>query len=261
MEYVKNRNINYSSLSKNEAYLLESIRSEDVLVFGVKEIKALTDWKKTRIYNTLSSMTKKGHIVRIKKDIYTIEDEFYNSKFKVITDAVKPSYISLWTALSYYGFTEQQVNVIQLVSTKQFADFIVRNQNVEISTFKPERFFGYKDIEGAIIAEKEKALVDSLFMLQKSGGLEEYVKCLKNAYDGLDKETFKEYIVKFDNKSLVSRMGFLLDVLDLTDQEYLKKLKGSISKGYVLLDPNGGSVEAHSSDWKIKINRDVEDIR
>lgn len=258
MDNQQNKDINYRPLSENEAHVLESIRSEDILVFGVNEIKALTGWKKTRIHNTLSTLKRKGHIVRIKKDAYTLEDEFYDKTFEVITEAVKPSYISLWTALSYHGFTEQQVNVIQLVSTKQFDDLNVRNQKIEISTLKPERFFGYKDIEDAIIADKEKSLIDGLFMLHKVGGLEEYVKCLKNGYDELNKETFREYIVKFDNKSLVSRMGFLLDVLDLADQEYLNKFKGSISKSYVLLDPRGGSIEAHDSDWKIKINRYME---
>ncbi len=38
--------MNYRTLSENEAHVLESIRSEDVFVFGVKEIKAFTDWKK-----------------------------------------------------------------------------------------------------------------------------------------------------------------------------------------------------------------------
>jgi len=117
--------------------------------------------EKNLIHNTLSSLNRKGHVVRIKKkDTYTLEDEFYDKTFKVITEAVKPSYISLWTALSYHGFTEQQVNVIQLVSSKQFDDLNVRNQKVEISTLKPGRFFGYKDIEGAVIADKEKSLVD-----------------------------------------------------------------------------------------------------
>jgi len=239
---------------------LESLRSEDLLVFGVEEIKALSGWKKTRIHNTLSSLNKKGHVVRIKKDTYTFENEFYDRTFEVITEAVKPSYISLWTALSFHGFTEQQVNMIQLVSTKQFGDLNVRNKKVEISTFKPERFFGYDDSEDAVVADKEKSLMDSLFMLHKSGGLEEYVKCLKNGYRELNEERLREYIVRFDNRSLVSRIGFLLDILDLADQGFLNKLKGNISKSYILLDPHGESVKDHNRDWNIKINRDMEEL-
>ncbi len=260
MDKQQNPGINYSSLSENEAYVVESIRSEDLLIFGVEEIKALSGWKTTRIHNTLSTLNKKGHIVRIKKDTYTLEENLFDRIFEVMTDAVKPSYISFWNALSYHGFTEQQVNLIQLVSTKQFHDMKVREKKVEISTFKPERFFGYDDRDGVIIADEEKALVDSLFIPDRCGGLEEYIKCLKNGYDGLDIDTFGEYIIRFGNKSLVSRMGFLLERLGLVDEELINKLKENRSKSFILLDPNGGPVEAHNSDWKIKINRDIEDF-
>lgn len=258
MNKQQDKNMYYISLSENEAFVMESIKSQDLIVFGVDEIKALSDWKKTRIHNTLSSLNKKGHIVRIKKDTYSLEKEFFDKIFQVITEAVKPSYISFWTSLSYHGFTDQQVNVIQLVSTKQFDNLDVRDKKVEISTFKPKRFFGYDEIDGAIMAVKEKALVDSLYMLHKSGGLDEYMKCLKNGYDELDKETFREYIIEFDNRSLVSRMGYLLDVLDLAEIGFLNTLKEYISKSYVLLDQHGGPIRSHNSDWKIKINRDME---
>lgn len=254
------KSITYRPLSENEAFVMESVKSQDLIVFGVDEIKALSSWEKTRIHNTLSSLNKKGHIIRIKKDTYSLEEKFFDKTFQAITEAVKPSYISFWTSLSYHGFTEQQVSVIQLVSTKQFDNLDVRDKKIEISTFKPKRFFGYEDIDGAIMAVKEKALVDSLYMLHKCGGLEEYMKCLKNGYDELDKETFREYITEFDNKSLVSRMGFLLDVLDLAEIKFLNKLKEHISKSYVLLDPHGGPIRSHNSDWNIKINRDVEAI-
>ena len=260
MDKQQNQGMTYRSLSENEAYALNSIRAEDLLVFGVEEIKALSGWERNRIHNTLSGLNEKGHVVRIKKDTYTLEEEFFDNTFRVITEAVKPSYITFWTALSYHGFTEQQVNMIQLVSTKQFDDLKVRKKKVEISTFKPKRFFGYDDVEGAVMAEKEKSLVDSLYMLHKSGGLEEYVKCLKNGYHELDKETFREYIVDFDNRSLVSRMGFLLDIFNLADQEYLNHLKENASQSYVLLDPHGGSTETHNSDWNIKINSEMEGL-
>lgn len=257
MKKVQNQDINYRTLSKNEAYILDQLKSEDLITFGVDEIKVLSDWKKSRIHNTVSSLEKKGHIVRIKRNTYSLEYNFLNNTFEVITDAVKPSYISLWTALSYYGFTDQQVNMIQLVSTKQYKDLTIRDKNVEISTLKPKRFFGYIEQEGIIIANKEKSLVDSLFMLDKCGGFDEYIKCLKNAYDELDKNRLKRYLIKFDNKSLISRMGFILDILDLADNKLLKDLNKNKSQSYVLLDPKGNSVRSHNSDWNIKVNREV----
>ncbi len=260
MEIRQDKNTYYSSLSKNEAKILGSVRSADLLVFGVKEIEALSDLTKISIHNTLSNLLRKGHVVRIKRDTYALEDVFFDSTFKVMTEAIKPSYISFWTALSYYGFTEQQVQTIQLVSTKQFDDLKVRNKKVEISTFDPNKFFGYVDIDGMIIAEREKALIDSLYMMHKCGGLEEYVKCIKNGFEILDKDRLERYMIRFNNKTLVSRIGFLLDELGLTDRVFLDQLKKYVSKSYVLLDPHGSTIEGHNNRWKIKINRDMEEL-
>lgn len=248
----------YNAISKNESYFLELIRSEDLLTFGVDEIKALTGWNKTRIHNTFSTLNKKNHIIKIKRGVYTLEENFHDKTFKIVTDAVKPSYISFWTALSYYGFTEQQVNIIQLVSTKQYSDFQVEGRNIRISTFKPERFYGYVDMDGMIIAEKEKSLIDSLFLMENCGGFGEYIKCLKNAYHDLDKDKFKDNLIKFDNKSMVSRMGFLLDRLDLAENSLLNKLKTRKSKSYVSLDPKGDKIMCYNNEWNIKVNRKLE---
>ena len=260
MKNSQKQNMNYKTISKNEAQLLETIRAEGLLTFGVDEIEALTNWKKTRIYNTLSTLTKKGHLVQIKRNTYTLEDEFFDKTFEVVTDAVKPSYLSFWTALSYYGFTEQQVNTIQLVSTKQIKELKVKNRNITITTFKPSRFFGYDNSEGFILAEKEKALVDSLYQLKKCGGFEEYIKCLKNGYQELDKQKYTDYLLRFDNRSLISRTGFILERLNIAKEDILKKLEEHRSKSYVLLDPNGAKVQEHDGRWNVKVNREVSQI-
>lgn len=258
MKKQQKQDMNYKTTSKNESYLLGKVRSEDLLTFGVEEIEALTNWDRTRIHNTLSTLLKKGHIIRIKRGIYTLEENFFDQTFEVITDAVKPSYISFWTALSFYGFTEQQVNAIQLVSTKQYRDIQVEGRNIQISTFRPGRFYGYVDMDAMIIAEKEKTLIDSLFMMEKSGGFDEYVKCLKNAYQELDKLKFIDYLLNFDNRSMVSRIGYILDRLDLAENSFLDKLKKRKSKSYVKLDTKGDKMIEHNSEWNIKVNRKME---
>lgn len=257
MKNQQKQNTNYKTISKNEARLLKAIRSGGPLTFGVEEIKALTKWKKTRIHNTLSTLTKKGHLVQIKRNTYALENEFFDKTFEVVTNAIKPSYLSFWTALSYYGFTEQQVNTIQLVSTKQLKELKVKSRNITVTTFKPSRFFGYYNREGPIIAEKEKALIDSLYLLEKCGGFEEYIKCLRNSYKELDKKKYTEYLIKFDNRSLISRTGFILDRLNMADEKMLKNLENHRSKSYVLLDPNGSEVKKHEGRWNVKVNREV----
>jgi len=147
-------------------------------------------------------------VLRVKRNAYALKSVAEENAFRVATSAATPAYVSFWSALSFYGFTEQQVSAIQLVSTRQEGKLKLAGRKIQTTVFKPGGFFGYERVNGFNIAEKEKALVDSLFQPKKSGGLGEVAKCLKSSWQELNKPRFYRYLLKFGSKSLNSRAGF-----------------------------------------------------
>lgn len=249
--------MNYTGTSANETFLLSLIEKKNLPVFGVREISHLSGWNKSRIHNTLASLARKGVITRIKRDGYALSEELSGDIFRIATELVKPSYISYWTALSYYGFTEQQVKKIQLVSTKQFGSLIAGDFGLEIVTLKASRFYGYKKTEGFVIAEPEKALVDSLSRLDMCGGLSEFAKCLKNAWPGLDEKKLVEYAIRFGNRSVVSRAGHIIERLGL-ETGGLERLLAIRSSSFVLLDPEAARISKYDRKWRVIVNREID---
>ncbi len=258
MENQKQQHIGYSSVSRNESHLLRLVEENDLLIFGVKELRSLSSWDKTRIHNTLFSLERKGRITKLKRDCYALEGSAGERLFEIATEAVKPSYISFWTALSFHGFTEQQPRVVQLVSTKQVHDIEFGSQRIQATIFLPKRFYGYRRVGRFVMAEKEKALVDSLYQPDKCGGLEEFAKCLRNAWEHLDKEKLLEYIIRFDNRSLVSRAGYMMDGLGLEGDKIKRILKAHRSDGYIRLDPKEQTILRYDRRWRVIVNRDIE---
>ena len=63
----------------------------------------------------------------------------------------------------------------------------------------------------APVLSVEKALVDSLDQLRYAGGLLEVAKALYQARQRLDVERLVEYANRMRNRSLCSRLGYLLD--------------------------------------------------
>ena len=252
------RDMNYISKSKSESYLLAEVEKADLKVFGVEEARILTRWKDNKIHNTLRSLKKKGLIIRVKRNCYTHENTIAENLFAVATESIKPSYISFWTALSYFGFTEQQVPVVQMISTKQAKNLKIRQHRIQVTTFKPKMFYGYERNEGAVFAEKEKALVDSLYLPKKCGGLDELVKCLSNSWEQINHKKLLKYTIKFGNSSLVSRMGYLIETLNLEGERFLKELIPHKSKGYILLSPINQRIFGHNSKWRIIINQKIK---
>lgn len=259
MKKEVNQGKSYKGVSSSERFLLSVVRESGLIVFGVSELLRLSDWNKRKVHNTLRSLERKGFISRIKRNTYALKEQISTNPFQVATSAVKPSYLSFWSALSFHGFTDQQVSVIQLVSTKQQNEFELKNHSVKITTFKPERFFGYKKSNGFTIAEKEKALVDSLYLPEKSGGLSEVSKCLASAWSELNKSRFFSYILGFKNKSLNSRTGFLLEELGLSTKT--QKLFKNRSTCFVKLNSKHKKTSTYNKRWKIIVNQEISGIK
>lgn len=248
--------MNYKSISSREAVMMSLLEESDLPTFSVDDIARLSGWERGRIYNTLASLSRKGHITRVMRGQYTMSERISENIFQICTDLVRPSYISFWTAMSRYGFTEQQVRKIQLVSTKQVEAIEIGNFGVEIITLKPPRFFGYVREDGFVIAEREKALIDSLFRPDLCGGLDEFTKCLENAWDEIDEERLVQYAIRFDNRSLISRLGYLIEELGLRVHD-IGRLADERSRSYVLLDLEGERRGDHSRRWRVVVNHEI----
>lgn len=263
MEKSKQQTTSYKGISANESYLSLLVKENDIVVFGVKEIQRLSNWNKNRVHNTLCSLERKGLLKRVKRDSYIFSDALNEKLFRIATELVKPSYITFWTALSFYGFTEQQVKTVQLVSTKQVDSMAISPFKIETVTFNRKRFYGYKKIEDFVIATPEKALVDSLYQINKCGGLDEFGKCLQNAWNTLNKKALVDYLIRFGNKSLISRAGFIIDQLSLEKTKDVDKLSKYKSKTPVKLDPSRKKHGKHNQSWNILINHEIklEEIR
>ena len=105
----------------------------------------------------------------------------------------------------------------------------------------------------AFIAELEKAIIDSIDLLKYSGGIKEISKIIDNALDSINENKLIDYAVKFPNKSMISRLGYLFDVKGID----LKKLQKVKSKSFVLLNPKREKSSEWNKKWNINVNEDV----
>lgn len=105
-----------------------------------------------------------GVLTRLKRDRYVLTERATEETRKVANELVKPSAISLWTALSDAGITTQVPHVIQSVTPKRSAD-ITRIGSPSFKYFHLPRdlYFGaMPDDAGIFRMPPEKALLDLL---------------------------------------------------------------------------------------------------
>jgi len=251
------------TLGKKEALLIASLLKNGLKVFTVQDAYRVSSIDKAQLYVLLHSLKRKGWVEEIEKGKYvvvSIDGLREASVFAIATSLVWPSYVSFLSALNYYGFTEQVPRCVFVVTTKRKDRVVFRGIAIRFVRFLPFRFFGYMRVEDFVIAEREKALVDSLYMV-KYVGLDEISKCLFNATDEISMEKLVKYAVMMRCKSLLKRLGFLLELLEVeVPQSLLEALRKDIGRGYSLLYPSKNKKGIYDKKWQIIVNVPLEEI-
>ncbi len=118
---------------------------------------------------TANRYTKSGLLIRVKRNLYITASKFRELKeseiFQIANFIEVPSYISLITALSYYGITTQQSqSVIESVSLKRTKTLTIKS--IEFRFFKVKQSFysGFTREDNFFIAEPEKAFADTVYL-------------------------------------------------------------------------------------------------
>ena len=258
MKKTENLYKKYNSLSKHQSLLLNAVG--DFLLFSTQKIKRTTGWKEATIRNTLLSLKKKGFIFAVKKDNYVLTINIPEHIFKIATSITAPSYISFWTACSYYGWSEQQIKTIQVVSTKQFPKIQIGHYGVvETTTMLTKRMFGYCSIKNTPIAEKERLIVDMMYKPEKSGGLAELKSCIAKGWLEINQKKLFLYLKQFSDKALFARLGYLLEEQHLNnsmEKAFLKNIPESytpLCRQYIT-DKKDNEKIKYNHKWRIAVN-------
>ena len=205
-------------LSKFENKVYETMKKNNLFLFRIRDLCLLLGLDRTKAYNIVKSLKKKGVIKNIGKRFFAFADV---DELSMATAIHYPSYISFWTALNYYGFSDNVPKKIFLATTKYSKEV----GNFKYITLSKKRFFGYTKVGELTIAEKEKAILDSLLFPKYSGGIKEVEKSIENAINSLDIKKLIEYSFKLKSKIVIKRLGFILDRLVFKEKKIvIKKL-------------------------------------
>ncbi len=206
----------------------------------------------------LNRLEKQGWIERIEKGKYTMiplgakKSAYTLNEFIIASILVQPSVISYWSALNYYGFTEQifYTVFIQTIARKKHQEKIIFGIKYKVIRVKEEKFFGLKQeiIEDSkvILTDKEKTIINCLDKPQYCGGIIEVAKAIKSKNYNLDK--LLKYTVKIDNTGVIRRLGHLLNLFRV--QSDIKQVK---TRNYLYLNPGFTKEGKKNSKLKYRV--------
>ena len=253
------------SLSEKESNVLSDLSYNGKHIFSIDDLKELVDNPK----NVLDKLVRKKWLLKIKKGTYAIApfeagvlgaESYTLHSFVIASLLIKPYYIGYWSALNYYGLTDQTPSIVYVVSTKPKNSCEILNTVFKFVKTVPHKMFGVENIDvekrKIIVSSKEKTIVDCLDHPEHCGGVEEIAKILYFYFDEIDIKKVVVYAKKIGNSAVLKRLGYLFETLKLSHSELLNDVK--LGEGYSLLDPTLPKVGRIVERWKLVLNISID---
>jgi len=254
------------SLGPQENRLLLALAEKEISVFSFDEAKDILQTSNQSARHVLMDLTRKGRLQRIQRGRYLLVPEragtelhWAESPWVIVPHLIDVCYVGFWTAMNYWGMTEQIPYTVFVATTKRKSSLKFGSQRFEFVTLSQKKFFGFVEekasrTETFNISSKEKTIVDGLMHPEYCGGIPEVAKAMWNARDDVDWPAVLEMSKRIGVSAVLRRLGYLLDVLGI-ERGIADELRNA-HRGYRFLDPNAAKERlGHSKEYGLIINR------
>lgn len=166
---------------------------------------------------------KKQYVQKIRNAWYRLKEAPLDSNtlFFISNHIYQPSYISLETAMSYYGFIPEGVFKVTAISTLKTKSFQTVIGNFGYQNIKPSLYFGYLMAPfGSFyfkIAAPEKTILDFLYLHPEMADESHFYELRLNLQEikrSVDLDTLSQYSQGFHSKTLTRRVELFLKFIE-----------------------------------------------
>jgi len=191
----------------------------DLHCFSAGMITAGEDIEQVRVQ--LSRWAAGGRIIRLHKGWYTLKEPFRRVRvdMSVIACTIKAgSYVSLHSALAYYGMIPEYVAETTCITTGRPQEIDTPFGRIRYRHVKPDAFFGYRQVESgtqhAFVAEPEKALLDLLYFTTGSDDASYLAGLRLQNLETLDSTVMEDMARRFAGPKLMRAVGLTEELVN-----------------------------------------------
>ncbi|MEW6555467.1 MAG: hypothetical protein AB1384_14415 [Actinomycetota bacterium] len=176
----------------------------------------------------LSRLTASGRLLQLRRGLYALAPPYQKVKphpFLVANHIMRPSYVSLQSALAYHGIIPEFVPVVTSVTTSRPSLWNTALGDFEYRHVKEELLFGYRmeDLGGgqtALVATPEKALLDLLYLQPGSDRPAYLLELRLGNLESLDFDSLKGFAEAASSPKLRRAISRLEKMAHLAAEEY-----------------------------------------
>lgn len=251
-------------LSETQKKLICWLEQNNNMFVTTKEISSFLSCTEKEAHSLGFALSLKKWFATLGHNQYLLLRSTRNKPLPVINSLIigsyliEPYYFSFHTAAAYHKLIPPLPAQVYVVTTSIRNNTDIRGTSYRFIHVTPRKFFGHLPvtIEKVTVnmADKEKTLIDSLEKFKYIGGLQEVIRLLKTNIESLEVQRLVDYSVLMGSSTLIQRLGYILDHLNVSfDEEFLQ----SYSLGVLTyFDPFNSYAQKPKRDekWNLMIN-------
>jgi predicted transcriptional regulator of viral defense system len=267
---MKHKNIDDTS-----AKVLSTLRDNGKTWFNLREAYLLLpDMSETHVRLQIKRMTDAGLLMHVcEGTYYTIPYEqnaqIFMPDWHLLAEPLTGGehYIGYYSALQTHNLITQPSLKEQIVVNKRIKPSVktIKGVKFQFIYHNPKHFFGYKktwidSFNKVLCSDLEKTIIDCLFKPDYAGGIVEIAKAIYISKDKINYSQLLNYAIKFNSRSVIKRLGYLLELLSISTPiiDELQKLRTNSITALDTEVPKQGKILTR---WSIQQNVDTETIK
>lgn len=255
------------SLSQQEAEFLARLAASGQAVFTAAEAQAVwTGSGPVRV--ALHRLASKSWLKRLQRGVYLLvpleagpQRAWTESPLVIAPYLIRPAAVAYWSALHYWGLTEQFPRITFVQSTRRKPPVEILGMRFRFVAVKAPRFFGVarRSLNGKPIAvtDREKTLIDCADRPELGGGGLQLAQALQAGLASIDWPQLDAYLARWGGGTVVKRLGFLVEHLGLPiprRAERLAEWQQMLSRGVSPLEPGADRSGPVVTRWRLRVN-------
>jgi predicted transcriptional regulator of viral defense system len=148
--------------------LVKQIYQSKLELFTTKTLRDMLGSKvsQSAFFSMLTRLTSRNILRKLERDKYMLAGGRAHD-FSIANFLYEPSYVSLEAALNFHGVLSQFPYEVASMTTRKPVTKTVDEKTYRYARIKKTLFWGYEFIQGFLIAQPEKALLDLLYLTSK----------------------------------------------------------------------------------------------
>jgi predicted transcriptional regulator of viral defense system len=183
--------------------IIKIIKKSGAKIVSLNDLrKLLAIEKDNTAYKTAGKLVAEKFLLRLKKGVYI---SVFNppDSFEIANAIYTPSYISLESALNYYGVLPQFPYSVTSITPKKSKKLLIGEKEFEYVQISNKLYWDFRREGHTVIASPEKALLDMIYLVAK--GLRR-IEFADLDYSPINKREFHKMCQRIDYRPFLNKL-------------------------------------------------------